>query len=143
MKTSRRSVAVVSLTMVLVLMASLVASAQSTTKVLSTNFTLVNLSPGSNTVNISYYKQDGSQWRSPEVATLAAQGDQLIRRQYDDTELSSGSGSVVVGGQGALGAVVQIQTRRCAAGQCSVRRQGPPVGFGFGQLTGDRSEYQW
>jgi hypothetical protein len=111
MKTSRRSVAVVSLTMVLVLMASLVASAQSTTKVLSTNFTLVNLSNGSNTVNISYYKQDGSQWRSPEVATLAAQGDQLIRRQYDDTELSSGSGSVVVGGQGALGAVVQIQTR--------------------------------
>jgi hypothetical protein len=99
------------LSLVLVLMASLVASAQSTSKVLSTNFTLVNLSNGSNTVNISYYKQDGSQWRSAEVATLAAQGDQLIRRQYDDTQLSSGSGSVVVGGQGALGAVVQIQTR--------------------------------
>jgi len=97
--------------MVLVMMASLVASAQSTSKVLSTNFTLVNLSAGSNTVNISYYKPDGTQWRSPEVATLAAQGDQLIKRQYDDTELSSGSGSVVVGGQGALGAVVQIQTR--------------------------------
>jgi hypothetical protein len=97
--------------MVLVMMASLVASAQSTSKVLSTNFTLVNLSNGSNTVNISYYKPDGTQWRTPEVQTLAAQGDQLIRRQYDDTELSAGSGSVVVGGQGALGAVVQIQTR--------------------------------
>jgi hypothetical protein len=97
--------------MVLVLMASMVASAQSTSKTLSTNFTLVNLSNGSNAVNISYFKQDGSTWRSPEVATLNAQGDQLIRRQYDDPELSSGSGSVVVGGQGALGAVVQIQTR--------------------------------
>lgn len=111
MKTSKRTLAVVSLTMVLVLMASLVASAQSTSKVLSTNFTLVNLSTGSNAVNISYYKQDGTQWRSPEVATLAAQGDQLIRRQYDDATLSAGSGSVVVGGQGALGAVVQILTR--------------------------------
>ncbi len=111
MKTSKRSLAVLSLTMVLVLTASLVASAASTTKVLSTNFTLVNLSSGSNTVSINYFKQDGNQWRSAEVATLAAQGDQLIKRQYDDTELSAGSGSVVVNGQGALGAVVQIQTR--------------------------------
>jgi hypothetical protein len=111
MKTSKRTLAVVSLAMVLVMMASLVASAQSTSKVLSTNFTLVNLSTSSNAVNISYYKQDGTQWRAPEVATLAAQGDQLIRRQYDDATLSAGSGSVVVGGQGALGAVVQIQTR--------------------------------
>ena len=111
MKTSRRSVSIVSLALVLVLIATVAASGASTTKVLSTNFTLVNLSTGSNAVNISYYKPDGTQWRAAEVATLAAQGDQLIRRQYDDTELSAGSGSVVVGAQGALGAVVQIQTR--------------------------------
>jgi hypothetical protein len=85
--------------------------AGSTLKSLSTNFTLVNLSAGSNTVNISYYKPDGSQWRAPENLTFAAQGDQVIRRQYTDPALSAGSGSVVIGGQGALGAVVQIQTR--------------------------------
>ena len=43
-------------------------------------------------------KKSGTQWRAAEVASLAAQGDQLIRRQYDDTELSAGSGSVVIGG---------------------------------------------
>lgn len=111
MKARKRSLSILSLVMVLVLIATVAASGASTTKVLSTNFTLVNLSTGSNAVNISYYKPDGTQWRSSEVATLAAQGDQLIRRQYDDTNLTAGSGSVVVGAQGALGAVVQIQTR--------------------------------
>ena len=111
MRTSKRSLSIVSLVMVLVLIATVAASGASTTKVLSTNFTLVNLSAGSNSVNISYINANGDQWRSPEVATLAAQGDQLIRRQYDDTNLTAGSGSVVVGAQGALGAVVQIQTR--------------------------------
>jgi hypothetical protein len=111
MKVNKRTLTIFSLVMVMVLTASLVASAASTTKALSTNFTLVNLSAGSNTVNISYIKPDGQPWRDAEVATLAAQGDQLIRRQYDDTTLSAGSGSVVVGAQGALGAVVQIQTR--------------------------------
>lgn len=113
MRVSKRTLTVFSLVMVMVLTASLVASGASTTKALSTNFTLVNLSSGSNAVNISYIKSDGTAWGSQptEVATLANQGDQLIRRQYDDTNLTAGSGSVVVGAQGALGAVVQIQTR--------------------------------
>ena len=95
----------------LILTASLVASGAATTKQLSTNFTLVNLSTSSNLVNIQYYKTDGSQWRPSESATLSNQGSQLIRRQYDDSQLTSGSGSVVVGGQGPMGAVVQIQAR--------------------------------
>lgn len=95
----------------LILTASLVASGAATTKQLSTNFTLVNLSTSSNLVNIQYYKGDGTQWRPSESATLTSQGSQLIRRQYDDTQLTSGSGSVVVGGQGPMGAVVQIQAR--------------------------------
>lgn len=111
MKTRKRSLSIVSMVMVLVLVATVAASGASTTKQLSTNFTLVNLSAGSNAVNINYYKPDGTQWRSAEVETLQQQGDQLIRRQYDDASLSAGSGSVVVGAQGALGAVVQIQTR--------------------------------
>ncbi|MFN8470365.1 MAG: hypothetical protein U0X20_32725 [Caldilineaceae bacterium] len=85
--------------------------AQSTTKTLSTNFTMVNLSTSSNAVNLDYYKPDGTQWRTSEVATLAAQGDQLIRRQYDDATLVGSNGSVVMNGQGPLGAVVQILTR--------------------------------
>lgn len=88
-----------------------VGRGQATTKSLSTNFTLVNLGTDSNEVTIRYYKPDGSPWRAPETATLADQGDQLIRRQYDDWLLSTGSGSVVVDGQGPLGATVQIMTR--------------------------------
>jgi hypothetical protein len=95
--------------LVLVLTASLVASGAATTKQLSTNFTLVNLATGTNTVNIQYYTSTGAQWRTPEQTTLTGVGDQLIRRQYTDAALQSGSGSVVVGGSGAMGAVVQIR----------------------------------
>lgn len=111
MRSIRRSAVITSLALVLVMVASLVASAQSTSKSLSTNFTLVNLATGSNLVNIQYYKQDGTQWRPSESETMPSQGSQLIRRQYDDSQLTSGSGSVVVGGSGPMGAVVQIQTR--------------------------------
>lgn len=107
----KRPVITLFMVVTLVLAASLVASGAATPKQLSTNFTLVNLASGSNIVSIQYYKSDGSQWRAPEQATLSTQGAQLIRRQYDDALLSSGSGSVVVGGQGPMGAVVQIQAR--------------------------------
>ena len=88
-----------------------VLGAQATTKALSTNFTLVNLGSSSNELTIHYYKPDGSPWRAPETVTLANQGDQLIRRQYNDTLLPTGSGSVVVDSQGPLGGTVQILTR--------------------------------
>jgi len=106
---ARRQLAITGVMASLALASIVVASAASTSKTLSTNFTLVNLTNGANTANISYYKTDGSQWRTPEVKTFTALGEQAIYRQYTDAALSAGSGSVVVGGQGALGAVVQIR----------------------------------
>jgi hypothetical protein len=87
------------------------ASAASTTKSLSSNFTLVNLVNGANNIQSSYIKSTGAQWRDPENTSLNGLGAQLIRRQYDDTALDSGSGSVVVSSDGPVGAVVQILTR--------------------------------
>ncbi len=88
------------------------ASAQSTTKKLSSNFTLVNLDTGSNTATIAYYKPDGSKWRTTDQEkTLDGLGDNFQYRQYTDSELSAGRGSVVVTSDGPLGAVVQIQAR--------------------------------
>jgi hypothetical protein len=106
---ARRQLAITGVLTTMVLVSVMVASAASTAKTLSTNFTLVNLTNGNNTANISYYKPDGSQWRTPEVQQFTTLGQQLIVRQYTDPNLSAGSGSVVVGGQGALGAVVQIR----------------------------------
>lgn len=84
----------------------------STTKNLSTNFTLVNLEAGANNGNISYYKSTGAQWRQPESFQFTAEGDQLIKRQYDaNSGLDAGAGSVVVSASGKLGAVVQILAR--------------------------------
>jgi hypothetical protein len=89
------------------------ASAVSTQKSLSSNFTLVNLVDGPNNGQIQYIKDTGGQWRDPENfdPPFTALGDQLIKRQYDDPALSSGSGSVVVSTDGPVGAVVQIQAR--------------------------------
>jgi hypothetical protein len=88
-----------------------ISSNCATTKALSTNFTLVNLNNGANTVTINYYKPDGTPSRPSESTTLATQGAQAILRQYDDAGLSAGSGSAVAGASGPLGAVVQIQAR--------------------------------
>lgn len=108
----RRSLSVTVLSTVLVLSAIIVALAGSTTKNLSTNFTLVNLASGGNNGQIKYVKQDGGAWRADETFTLTELGAQLIKRQYDPAAgLSSGSGSVVVSAGGPIGAVVQIQAR--------------------------------
>jgi hypothetical protein len=106
---AKRRLAITGVMASLAIVSVMAASAASTSKTLSTNFTLVNLTNGANTANISYYKPDGSQWRTPEVKTFTTLGEQAIYRQYTDPTLSAGSGSVVVGGQGALGAVVQIR----------------------------------
>ena len=109
----KRSIATGFLSLSLISSLVLGAAAQdaplsSTTKNLSTNFTLVNLEAGSNNGAIQYYKSDGSKWKTDDTFSLAAQGDQFIKRQYQDTALSSGSGSIVVSASGKLGAVVQI-----------------------------------
>jgi len=89
------------------------ASAASTPKNLSSNFTLVNLVDGVNNGEIQYVKDNGTQWIAPQTFTLTGLGAQLIKRQYDpaDGNLSAGSGSVVVSTDGPVGAVVQIQAR--------------------------------
>jgi hypothetical protein len=106
----RVAILIACLALALLLTASVLAA--STTKSLSTNFTLVNL--GSNTahVNINYYQENGNPWTgsSYPTATLAANGGQVIIRQYFDT-LTAGRGSVVIDSDEELGAVVQILAR--------------------------------
>ena len=95
---------------------SMPATAASTTKKLSSNFTLVNLDSGSNLITIDYYNPDGSEWKNSdnssagESFTFTSLGEQLIRRQYF-SDLTAGRGSVVVTSDGPLGAVVQVQAR--------------------------------
>lgn len=89
--------------------------AASTTKVLSTNFTLVNLGTTSASVVAEYYKTDGSTWTAADSYssfTIAPDGGQKIVRQYDSASgLESGQGSVVISSSQPLGAVVQILAR--------------------------------
>lgn len=91
------------------------ALAASTTKSLSTNFTLVNLGDSVATVSVDYLKSDGSVWTANAdytSFTVPADGGQKILRQYDAASgMSSGQGSVVVSSDQPLGAVVQIQAR--------------------------------
>jgi hypothetical protein len=108
-----RKSAAIALTSVIALSAVMSASAASTTKNLSSNFTLVNLANGSNAGTIQYVLggEAGGTWRPSEPFTLNSLGAQIIRRQYDDASLPAGSGSVVVSTDGPVGAVVQIQAR--------------------------------
>jgi len=111
-----RKSAAFALTVVVAVTTVLNASAQATTKSLSSNFTLVNLADGPNNGHIQYVKEDGSDWRKGATDpgddfTLTGLGDQIQRKQYFDTNLDAGSGSVVVSTDGPVGAVVQIQAR--------------------------------
>jgi hypothetical protein len=108
------------------------ASAASTQKNLSSNFTLVNLVDGANNGAIQYIKSDGTTWLPQQTFTLTGLGAQLIKRQYDpaDGNLSAGSGSVVVSTDGPVGAVVQIQARN---GQ--VPTSGAYIGVSEGAAT--------
>ncbi len=90
--------------------------AQSTTKSLSTNFTLVNLGNGPAQGEVRYIKTDGTSWGS-ENFTISTVGGQAIFRQYappgqpGNPNLTDGAGSVVISADQPLGAVVQIQAR--------------------------------
>ena len=105
---------------------SMVGSANSTTKALSTNYTLVNMGTTAATVNAAYYKSDGSTWTADADKTdftVAGNFGQKVVAQYFDTTLSAGKGSAVLSSSQPLGAVVQIQAR----GQ--VPSNGAYVGF--------------
>lgn len=88
--------------------------AGSTSKSLSTNYTLVNLGPTDASVVVSYMKSDGSPWSADAANTnftIPGNFGSNQVRQYFDTTLSAGQGSVVVSSSQPLGAVVQIQAR--------------------------------
>lgn len=108
----RKLFTVTALVVVLLMTLIVPIGAQSTTKQLSTNFTLVNLAEKqAATGTVSYYKPDGSTWREKEDFALAKNGGQIQYRQYTDNNLSAGQGAVVVEASQALGSVVQIQAR--------------------------------
>jgi len=92
--------------------------AQSTSKSLSTNFTLVNLGSGPASGIVEYFTTSGAPWGGgSESFTIEQVGGQAIFRQYDspgrpgNPNLTPGSGSVVVSSNEPLGAVVQILAR--------------------------------
>ena len=92
----------------------IVAYGASTSKTLSTNFTLFNFSSSTANVSVGYYKEDGSPWTAASEYTnftIDPDGGQMIVRQYFDSTLTAGRGSVVVSSDQPLGAVVQILAR--------------------------------
>lgn len=96
----------------LALVILLPALAGSTTKSLSTNFTVINLSSTDASGLVQYLKPDGTDWRPSEAFTLAANGGQAIFRQYQPGPgyiADSGQGSVIVSADQPLAAVVQIR----------------------------------
>jgi len=116
MRSKTRIVSAIVLAVALALVASASSLAQSTTKQLSTNFTLVNLGSAAAAGTISYIKPDGTSWGS-ESFNIPGNGGQAIFRQYDPSgspgnpNLTSGAGSVMVMADQPLGAVVQILAR--------------------------------
>lgn len=96
------------------------AQAASTTKTLSTNFTVVNLSPDEANVAASYYKESdaagvgGASWVADAGNSsfkLTGNGGQKIVRQYVDNTLTPGRGGVILSSDKPLGAIVQILVR--------------------------------
>lgn len=89
-----------------------ISNAASTTKALSTNYTLVNLGPAVANVAVQYLLDNGSAWTAPASSTtftISANGGQKIVRQYQDAMTpSSGRGSAVISSDQPLGAVVQM-----------------------------------
>jgi hypothetical protein len=109
-----RILRIIIVSLLLTLSIVLVASAASTAKILSTNFTLINFGSSVATVHVDYYKDDGSTWTAEAGNTdftLPANGGQKIIRQYFDNTLTTGQGSSVISSTEPLGSVVQIQAR--------------------------------
>jgi hypothetical protein len=94
-----------------------VSVSASTTKQLSTNFTLINFGTSQANVAVNYLLTSGASWPgvpgSSTSFTIAANGGQAIFRQYPpfDGGMQSGSGSVVIESSEPLGAVAQILAR--------------------------------
>lgn len=84
------------------------AIAASTTKSFASNYTLVNLGGDTAAVTASYIAPDGSEWGSSIYKSFSIPpGANQIVRQYYDTGLTPGRGSVVIASSQPLGAMVQ------------------------------------
>ena len=86
--------------------------AAATSKTLATNYTLVNLGDAEAAVVAQYITPTGTEWGSSifKNFTIPVGGNQIVR-QYDDTGLTPGMGSVVLSSNQPLGAMVQEVTR--------------------------------
>lgn len=84
------------------------AFAAATTKSFSSNYTLVNLGGDTAAVTASYVAPNGAEWGSSifKSFSIPAGANQIVR-QYDDTGLTPGRGSVVIASSQPLGALVQ------------------------------------
>jgi hypothetical protein len=86
----------------------------STTKSLSTKFTLANLGTATAHVTVDYYQPNGSAWVADAANTsfdITNNYSQKFVTQWDDTTLTSGTGSVVVSSDQPLASVVEIWAR--------------------------------
>jgi hypothetical protein len=102
--------------------------AAATAKLLSTNFTLVNMDKDNPaTGSISYLLESGATWPGISAGNLSfslpPNGGSIQIKQYFDPTMQPGRGSVVIASDRPVGAIVQIQAR----GQ--VPTQGAYTGF--------------
>jgi hypothetical protein len=102
--------------------------AAATAKLLSTNFTLVNMDKDNPTTgSISYLLESGATWPGVSAGNLSfslpPNGGSIQIKQYFDPTMQPGRGSVVIASDRPVGAIVQIQAR----GQ--VPTQGAYTGF--------------
>jgi len=101
------------LAIIIILLITTTVFAGSTTKTLSTNFTLVNFGTEEANVNIDYVLEGGADWDADdanESFSIPALGQRQIR-QYFDTTMISGKGSAAVSSTQPLGAIVQVLAR--------------------------------
>jgi hypothetical protein len=98
----------VTISLIVLLLFASPAAAASSTKTFSSNYTLVNLGTETASVTASYVAPDGSEWGDSIFKTFSIPaGANQIVRQYNDTGLTPGQGSVVIASSQPLGALVQ------------------------------------
>lgn len=107
--------------------------ASSTTKSLSTNFTIINLGDSQAEGVVRYIRPDGTEWRPSETFTVPARG-QVVFRQY-----SSGPGYIPSPGQGSV--VIEANQPLVAVVQIRAIDQIPTSGAYIGYLQGSPSFY--
>jgi hypothetical protein len=84
----------------------------STTKALSTNFTIVNLATLQALGTVDYYQPNGTAWPASFTSIdVAGNYGQQIIAQYLDPTLTAGTGSAVLSSDQQIGAVVQVLAR--------------------------------